>query len=423
MVTGLTCFRVGALLARRTVGLTESERLSVESHRSECQRCQKEARVLEGIRATVSDEPVLSTQARELLLRRALEVASVARVASAPAHSSLRSKSWAIAAVVAALSTLLALHFRVAPLHSVAQGDRVASGVVSLSGKRVEVGAQVLPGAELESEEGARLALGHAQVELTPRSKVVWKAAESTLVLVGGGVRVEVEHVEHQRFRVAAASFLVEVVGTAFSVDAQGVQVTRGTVRVLSSDGHDVLAVLPPGGAWSAPGAGKVASAESAESAESASVASEADLSQVAPVGGSRDSDSAGSVLQWLNEARHALSAHHTAEARRAVEAAMRLHPTSNELAEARTLLAECAGASGDSARAVRLYLAVAKRFPALPAAENALFAAARTQDRAGAGHAAQQLFAEYLQRYPTGRFHEEAERHLLRLRASATDQ
>lgn len=418
MVSGLACLRVGALLARRSVGLTESERLSVESHRSECPRCQKEARLLGGIRAALSPEPVLGTQARELLLRRAFEAAAVAPKASLPVRGSLRHRSWAIALVAAAsvVLVLFALRFRAARPTSIAQRDQVASGVVSLQGKRLSAGAKVLPGTELESEGGARLALGHAQVELTPGSKVVWQASESTLQLLGGGVRVEVEHIEHQHFRVAASTFLVEVVGTAFSVDARGVQVTRGIVHVLSSDGHDLLAVLPAGGAWSA---AKLASAESG----SPPAAPVTDLSQVAPVGSAKDSDSAGSVLQWLNEARHSLAAHHAADAQRAVEAALRLHPTGNELAEARTLLAECAGASGDSARAVRLYLGVAKQFPALPAAENALFAAARTQDRVGASQAARQLFSGYLKRYPAGRFHEEAERHLLRLSAPTTDE
>ncbi|HWZ87400.1 MAG TPA: FecR domain-containing protein [Polyangiaceae bacterium] len=424
-MSGLTCLRVGALLARGAVGSTDAEWLRVESHCRECQRCREEARVLEGSRAAPSREPVLSSATRELVLRRAFDAASLAPSSSPASASYVRRRPWAAATLVAAAAAValavLALRARSQALGSAPQTDHVASGFILSQGRQAAPGALIPAGTELDCAGGARLALGHADVELTAASRVVWRPAESTLVLVGGRVHVAVEHVEHQHFRVATPAFVVEVVGTAFNVDLQGVQVSRGTVHVLSSDGHDVLAVLPAGGAWSTPAPAAAADPEPA-TAPSPSP-SLTDASPLAPSGVNRDLDSTKSVRQWLSNARHALSAHGPADAQRAVEAALRLHPTNNELAEARTLLAECAGASGDSARAVRLYLAVARQFPALPAAENALFAAARTEDRVGARQAAQQLFIDYLSEYPSGRFRGEAERHLVQLKAKPTDE
>ena len=426
MVRGLACIQVGALLGRRAAGLTDAERLKVESHCSECHPCREEARLLAGICARASQEPVLTLATRELLLRRAFDAASLEPSASSVAPAPSRSRRWAAAGLIAAAAlAVMVLLFGSRPmaLRPSPERDHVAAGVVSWRGRQAAAGAAIDPGSELASVGRARLALGPADVELAPDSGIVWRPAESSLVLVRGAVQVTVEHVEHQHFRVATPAFMVEVVGTAFQVDLRGVRVTRGTVHVLSSDGRDVIAVLPAGGAWSTPARALVASSQSATApsaalAEAPPSAAPAGAPLAVLPGTSRDADATESVRRWLSAARRALSAHHTAEAERAVDAALRLHPTSYELAEARTLLAECAGASGDGARAVRLYLDVARQFSTLPAAENALFAAARTEDRVGASDAAQRLFTDYLRRYPGGRFRDEAERHLLRLRA-----
>jgi outer membrane protein assembly factor BamD (BamD/ComL family) len=81
--------------------------------------------------------------------------------------------------------------------------------------------------------------------------------------------------------------------------------------------------------------------------------------------------------------------------------------------AEALTLRAELALARGEKAQARAIYLEVSQRFAELPAGENALFAAARTQSDA---EAAAKLLARYLARYPNGRFVDEAKKRLAHL-------
>jgi TolA-binding protein len=58
-------------------------------------------------------------------------------------------------------------------------------------------------------------------------------------------------------------------------------------------------------------------------------------------------------------------------------------------------------------------YLRVVRKFAALPAAETALFAAARVEAEHGQPLQAQALFRRYLERYPRGNFVREAQRRL----------
>lgn len=420
---GLTCIRVGALLARRAAGLSESERLEVESHRAECAHCQEEARALSGIRALVNTEPVLSSSSRELVLRRAFELADLAPAARPASRGSFGQRRGAVVSLVAAAAALLLfVGWTQRPRWLAGEAaDHVAAGSVALAGREIAVNGEIPANAELHSATGARLAVGNAEVDLKPGSSVVWGAEQSNLVLRHGAVSVTVEHVPHQRFRVSTSTFVVEVVGTQFKVDAEGVQVTRGTVRVLSTDGQ-VLAVLPAGGAWAAKASPKQSEPVLPPPSTPSTSSTPLDGARDTATAPSKEVASSGSAAQWLSEARHALAVHRVSDAEHAVDAALRLHPSQYELAEARTLQAECAGAAGDAERAVRLYLGVAKQFGG-PAAENALFSAARLRARQGASAQARALFEDYVRRYPAGRFRQEAERHLLTPRASGASE
>ncbi|HEY6877333.1 MAG TPA: hypothetical protein VI299_04905, partial [Polyangiales bacterium] len=76
--------------------------------------------------------------------------------------------------------------------------------------------------------------------------------------------------------------------------------------------------------------------------------------------------------------------------------------------AEAGTLRAELALRERDLTRAIAAYLAVADAYPELPSGENGLFAAAQLAMRAKRGDA-RDMMSRYLQRYPQGRFADEA--------------
>jgi TolA-binding protein len=119
------------------------------------------------------------------------------------------------------------------------------------------------------------------------------------------------------------------------------------------------------------------------------------------------------SVAERLASARRSLAKGSAAEAEKLAQSVLGLHPSARDAAEARTLLAECAVARGNSGRAISLYLDVARAYSTLPAGDNALFAAARLSERSGGSARAHELFEQYLRQYPAGRFRHEAERHL----------
>ena len=413
-MTSLTCARVVGLLEQRAVGLSETERLLAESHLAECAGCREQAQVLEGARRVAAGgaDVVLSPSARELVLKRAFEAAASPakpRTPRVPAVFQLAAACVLLVSVAAA-----GYWFKHRSGGEVArQLDVVEAGKLSSSQGVLAAGAGVPPNLALVSQDAARFHVGNALVEAAPSTRVTWRAAADTLALEDGEVKVSVEHVPGRHFRVNAPGFVVDVVGTEFKVDRHGVHVTRGIVRILAPNGRDVLALLPAGGAWSAPVPN--ASESPQASARSAAVAAPADVPNDVDSGEANKARVAGleSVAQRLAMARRSLAAGHAGEAEKLVEAALGSHPGAREAAEGRTLLAECAVAQGNVARAIRLYLEVAKAFPGLPAGENALFAGARLSERNGAAAQARELFESYLQRYPSGRFRQEAERHL----------
>jgi TolA-binding protein len=89
------------------------------------------------------------------------------------------------------------------------------------------------------------------------------------------------------------------------------------------------------------------------------------------------------------------------------------MRPAHAVRAEALSLRAECSIVDGNVAAAVRQYLQVADGFGRLPAAQNALFAAARLEAERGRRDRAAELFARYLARYPHGSLADDAARRL----------
>jgi len=78
--------------------------------------------------------------------------------------------------------------------------------------------------------------------------------------------------------------------------------------------------------------------------------------------------------------------------------------------------LAEASQSRGDLDRALSGYLAVAAGFAERPVAESALYAAARIELHRARTAAARALLTRYLDRYPHGRYADDARRELARM-------
>ncbi len=114
------------------------------------------------------------------------------------------------------------------------------------------------------------------------------------------------------------------------------------------------------------------------------------------------------SIADVLARARTLLAAHDYASAERTAASVFPRARGADE-AEARTILADIAQASGQLDLANTRYVEVATKFASLSAGESALYAAARLALRRG--HDARPLLEQYLARYPRGRFVVDARR------------
>jgi TolA-binding protein len=138
------------------------------------------------------------------------------------------------------------------------------------------------------------------------------------------------------------------------------------------------------------------------------------------PEQAARPAGRAPSVDAQLAQARAWLAERRVPEARAAIEDVLRSGASRSARAEALSLVAECALVEQHYEQAVAAYLQVATQHPRLGAGQNALFAAARIRAQQGHTGEARALLHRYLDRYPAGRFRDEAERRLAQLDAPA---
>jgi hypothetical protein len=392
------------LLKHREEGLSEAERLTIEAHLGGCDACRRDSRVIDAIGDLLDTAapPPLAAAARDQTIARALQAdPRSGRPAVRPAGAALRV---ALALGVAGLAIVL-LGGRAArrmsgrpaspPVAVVPVAhDHVASGEVRAGERPLREGEVVPPATPLAVADRATLALGHARVTAEGASELAWEPDRSTVNLRAGHLSVAVDPAPGRRFRVVTARFAVEVVGTEFEVDGDGVRVSRGVVHVLAPEDDGLLAELRAGQAWRVP-----------------------ELTEPPP---RREGGARRPAAAWLARARAHVASGAVADAERDIAAALGAQPSPTEAAEARTLRAECAMVSGDPQRAADLYADVSRRYGDLPAGETALFAAARVHVNAGDRRAAAQLLRAYLARYPQGRFRAEA---VARLRALNEEQ
>ena len=125
---------------------------------------------------------------------------------------------------------------------------RVVSGDVAI--------AATSPGADgavsVRSARGGEVRLGDADTSLAAETALLWRRAARSVELREGSVTIDVEHRAGQHFQVRTPRFVVEVIGTRFTVDLAGVRTERGTVRVLGTDGA-ALGYVTAGRSWTLP--------------------------------------------------------------------------------------------------------------------------------------------------------------------------
>jgi ferric-dicitrate binding protein FerR (iron transport regulator) len=407
--------RTASLVAGRAAGLSDAERLRLEEHLETCASCRADAAALDAMaRVVLSNRHVLSDRA----LRRAVDGAITRGQAAPAAAVSASRRGWVLglagvgaAAVAAAVLSSswrgggsLGIPPRTGEAPNVATSAparntnpaavptpsvsppaaapvaHVVSGRLASATHTLDAGATVPAGEPLRASEASEVALAHAHVVLAPESAIAWQPAQATVRLDAGSLVASVDPGPKQPFRVATASFQVEVVGTRFEVTPKSVRVFQGVVFIRDPRGKPLVEALGPGGHW-----------------------------QVAPSGGQAADVDATDAAHVLASARRLVADSDVAGARRELARARRLELTRAERAEADTLDAEVQLVSGHEAAAAKLYERVGERYRDLPAGESALYAAAKAWTRGGNAGKARIAAKRYLQRYPDGRFVTEA--------------
>lgn len=423
------CISTELLLERQAPSLSHAERLRVETHLAECERCRREHVAMVGLLAIVEQkiDSSLKSNVQERAIARAVLRSREQHSAAAecpPAGVGLaRAWSWGLgAALIATLLVVVGMSLRsrgIAPL-GVARleqtsGDRVVLGSLSVPGRQLQQGAAVPAHRELHPAGAFTVRLAHAKLSVRGAESMTWSPEDRVVSLRGGVADVSVDPARHQSFRVVTPRFSVNVIGTEFQVAADQVTVTRGRVQVSSPSGQP-WAELGPGQSWSyVPPAtgGELARQAPAVDPPAVPAAPAVNRGPSAP-----EVKSATSAAELLARARHRLAAGDARAALVDLDAVLSARGSRGQQAEAYTLKADCALVQGDARSAVRQYLDVSRRFPGLRAAETALFAAARIEANGGNKASAKNLLLAYRERYPAGQFTSDVDARLRTLEA-----
>ncbi len=405
------CIPTELLLERRSPALSHAERLRVEGHLAECERCRQDHTTMLGVVQLVDErvEASLKANVQERAIARAMLGARDGERAVPGELVALeaRGNRWVWGLAGAAAIALFAVGFTrswrgaSAPQAALVQApaaDRVVAGWLSVAGQRLASGAAVPTHRELAPSETLRVSLAHAQLSVTGAQSLSWSPEDRAVMLRGGVADVSVDPTLHQSFRVETPLFSVNVVGTEFRVVPDGVSVTRGRVRVLSPSGER-WADLGPGQRWSytPPARAELTAAEAS--------AAPGEPTAMSPAPNANSATSGLTAAELLARARHRVASGNARGALADLDAVLAARSARSQQAEALTLKGDCALVQGDARGAVRQYLDVSRRFSGSRAAETALFAAARTEADAGDKAQAKRLLASYQQRYPSGQF------------------
>jgi TolA-binding protein len=375
----LGCERAWQAEAVEDGRLSAADRVSFERHASQCEICTAEVRALAELRQLAERLPVRTSRALDLrrrrneLLRRANELSL---------HPSRSSRKWPLVFAFAAAAATFVLAFW--PRHQE-------------------------PGPAIPA-----LVTGVPSYRITPSPGSEWRTLERSstlrLALRSGRFELQVDKLEQrQRFLLELPDGELEVKGTRFIVDADGVRTQ--SVRVLEGrvalrlHGREPL-LLDGGQSWPespapealAPEAPAPAAPPSASVPERASEATaERTLPKrnaVTPVPAS-----AGGIA---GSARSVGSAE-----------AKPVAPGSNATPTAASDFAQSVAAftAGDYGRAEQLLNSFEAHHPSDARVEDATFLRAVARSRRGDSAGARALAREYLRRYPNGLRHLEAQR------------
>jgi len=381
------CGRTRALLAARAAGLSADQRDALHAHLLSCCGCREQARLLDEIVLAVGVTPSRTPAARERTIERALR-RGLAQVPERPPFWKSRSALAVGTVVLGGALAATAAFVIVGVSERPAQPPLVAQPSVRPLETPLASEPRDLPA-------GVEVAVAHARVRAVRRASISWNEKAATVKLDSGAIELDVDPALQRGFRVITDAFVVEVLGTRFTVDAAHVEVSRGTVRVLAPDGRVLVARLQMGQTWSPLQAAPAIPEPAAQPERRTHAPQPAD------------------VAEQLARARRDLANGQVARAEKEASSILAGTRQRRQEAEARTLLAECAQARGQIDRAIAAYAVVAERFGDLPAGETALFAAGRTMADAGRRVSATHWLHRYLDSYPRGRFTVEAKERL----------
>ena len=402
----------------------EPQRLELEEHLAGCARCaEQHSGALALVRGIAAVKPEELSQNTRDAVRQAL-ITRAPTVRRPPARV-----PWAhrlVLGLVLAGAATAGIMFAVRPFwerpYQVISGDVIATSnatPIGPGGDRVVAFTSVL---------GGDVRLADAHVRLAGATEITWHESLRRLDLRGGRVLVDVEHKPGGHFQVRTPRFTVEVLGTRFAVDMDGVRTLRGVVRVIRADGTIAARVLA-GQAWTMDAPRLTAPVAHAEepaittapapiaTPPSMPVATRAPTT-AAGLGRNRDGHGrqahASPVAATLGEARRALARGDAPLARRIVSP---LFQQGRDVGvEARVLFAESFLIEGRYADAIDGYHVVVRDFPGTNQAESAEFAIAQLDSEHGKRADARAALRGYLDRYPHGRFAREAADRLTRL-------